>query len=707
MSFLNPFFLIGLLAVAIPLLIHLINFRRPQKVSFSTLAFFKELQKSTLRGIRVKQYLLLALRTAAVLMLALAVARPFWTAGGSDITASTEPAAIGLLIDDSPSMSRVGSEGPMIEQSKEAAREIVNNARSADRFQIMTTNGSVRTSSFYGKNRALELIEEVEVVNRGSQPAEAVEIFASRLQQEPPAQGSIYFITDGQRHQIEAMDEKLNELTADKPVALQVVRLEGAEQSNLAVSGVELGNQMLSAGSSVALQVEVTNFGEAVASNQYVSAELEGRSAGQHEVTLEPGETRNLVFDLQPEEAGDLAGSIEIEGDDVTFDNLRHFVLSIPRSQNILLIGADQTDDDIDSYLEPVLQAASATQTQLQFTHQSPDEVNPTGIDEFDAVILDGIKEVPEHWFEELRRFVQSGGGVLFFPSGEGVESNYNQFFDLFNGGRFDGINGDYGSFSFVSRLNELEEGHPILDDMFEQGEDEVLNIDLPELFAYFRYQPAAEVGAFTVLETETGDPIFAEQRFGDGVFLISAIGADPGWSNFPVNPLFAPLFYRSVLYASAADYGGLNEHELSESFELQLPGDFESVELELNGTTYRPELQRISSGSRIRDEAADWEPGIAEIEAEGVKVLIAVNQHIMESDFTALTDQDLEKLTDKQLTVGKVIELNELNEISLSREPGSAGFGKEIWDIFVWFALFFLIAETLVSRHYKAETLS
>ena len=77
MNFLNPLFLLGLLAVAVPVIIHLINLQRPQKVAFSTLSFFNELRKSTIRRIRIKQYLLLALRTLAIFFLALALARPF------------------------------------------------------------------------------------------------------------------------------------------------------------------------------------------------------------------------------------------------------------------------------------------------------------------------------------------------------------------------------------------------------------------------------------------------------------------------------------------------------------------------------------------------------------------------------------------------------------------------------------------------------
>lgn len=79
MTFLNPLLLLGLAAAAIPLIIHLFNFRRPRRVDFSSLVFLHELKKSTMQRVRIKQWLLLALRTLAIASVALAFARPTMT----------------------------------------------------------------------------------------------------------------------------------------------------------------------------------------------------------------------------------------------------------------------------------------------------------------------------------------------------------------------------------------------------------------------------------------------------------------------------------------------------------------------------------------------------------------------------------------------------------------------------------------------------
>ena len=76
MSFLNPLFLFGLLAAAIPIVIHLFTRRRPREVRFPSLEFLSEVNQSEIRRLRLKQWLLLLLRTLAVASLALAMARP-------------------------------------------------------------------------------------------------------------------------------------------------------------------------------------------------------------------------------------------------------------------------------------------------------------------------------------------------------------------------------------------------------------------------------------------------------------------------------------------------------------------------------------------------------------------------------------------------------------------------------------------------------
>jgi len=142
MTFLAPLFLAALAAILIPIAIHLINFRKPRKVAFSTLAFFQELRQSTLRRLKFKRWLLLLIRSLAVIMLALALARPYMQ-GGNAVFSAQSPVLYGVLIDNSMGMTRIDADGPLLDQARELVLTIIDQARDQDRFLIYNTHGSL------------------------------------------------------------------------------------------------------------------------------------------------------------------------------------------------------------------------------------------------------------------------------------------------------------------------------------------------------------------------------------------------------------------------------------------------------------------------------------------------------------------------------------------------------------------------------------
>src|SRR5690554_1950258 len=147
MSFLNPLFLLALIAVGLPLLIHLLNLRKPKKIAFSTLSFFQQLTSTTIKRIRIKRYLLLFMRMAAIICLALVLARPFLPPGLSNGFQSQAPAINGILIDNSISMQRIGNDGPLFEYAKKVVEYIEEASKDDDRFIIQVTNGAAESGN--------------------------------------------------------------------------------------------------------------------------------------------------------------------------------------------------------------------------------------------------------------------------------------------------------------------------------------------------------------------------------------------------------------------------------------------------------------------------------------------------------------------------------------------------------------------------------
>lgn len=709
MNFLNPFFLFGLLAVAIPVVIHLVNLRRPRKVSFSTLSFFNELRKSTIRRIRIKQYLLMALRALALLFLALALARPFLPPSLAGSTGSNEPKAIAIIMDNSASMNRVGSRGPLIDQAKEVAGRIIQNANSDDKFYITSTNeGRLAQKGLMTAPGALDRVSELSVQNTGHYTREKFRSAVEQLSDAPRSQTVIYVISDGQESQLsdlKGLAEKM-EAKSTKSVSVQLISLEQGDQQNLTISSIELKNQMVSRGSPVTLGVKVENTADAEAVNKFVSLEVEGELSGQYDLSLKSGQTKEFLFQLVPEKVGDLSGHIILEGDEVEYDNERYFVLRIPKSRKILLVNKGGSST-FASYLSPALEAARKTNAQLSFEEKTPSEVDPSQWSNYDAVVLNGIEEVPEYWHQDLQRYVQKGNGLMFFPSEQGDIRNYNRFLSLFNAGEFTNVVGEYGSFQSVTKMADLEGGHPVLDEVFAKEEDEEIDVELSSLFYYFRYENSSGSGSLDILRAANGDPLLSEQKFGEGVVLVSTLGTDPGWSNLPVNPLFAPLYYRSTLYASSSERAGLQQHILGHSFSWEGKALSSEVKLAINASEYKPEVKRQANGIRIEYGGREWKPGILSVIIGDQHRKVAVNQSIMESRFNTLSNKKWQQMLGDEFNVNDIIDAESLSSDGLQEKLSATMFGKEIWNWLIWIALLFLIAETAVARLYKAESIS
>ncbi|MDZ4347823.1 MAG: BatA domain-containing protein, partial [Candidatus Binatia bacterium] len=138
LSFLYPFFLYGLAAASLPVLIHLLNRRKLKRIRFPAVRFILLSQKRISRSYRLRHWLLLALRTLAVVFLALLLANPIFQIGAG-LFAGGGPVDLIVLLDNSLSMTWSG-DGDGFKQAKEAARLLISGLNDGDRAALIPTN---------------------------------------------------------------------------------------------------------------------------------------------------------------------------------------------------------------------------------------------------------------------------------------------------------------------------------------------------------------------------------------------------------------------------------------------------------------------------------------------------------------------------------------------------------------------------------------
>lgn len=696
MSFLSPLFLFAVMAIGLPLIIHLLNLKRPEKVAFSTLAFFKELQKTTIRKIKIKRYLLLFVRLLAIACLALVLARPFLPpgiSGGDNKSAALHV----ILLDNSISMSRIGENGPLFEQAKEIIRSLEASAKDIDRYIFQTTNGEEEFATVIGSSQLLRRVENAEINSGGNYTETRFQGVIEILEDSPFENKRVFLISDGQLSQLKGL---LEIERIPRTISTTFFNLGDVPVQNTMITSLETTSDMIGAGLPVILSVEISNQSDIPISNQFVTLEYENEIVGQYSISLPANSNQTFSFEVIPSKTGTSTGKILIEGDEFVEDNTRYITIQVPERRDILWVAENTIPGEL-SYTELVLNASNQSDAQLGYQRVNLDEFGSTNFESFEAIIFDGLDQIPDYAHQRLQNYVQNGGGIVIFPSEQSDLQNYNRFFNLYNAGNFVGVVGDYASFDIIASGNKLQEDHPIFTALFDAEENEQIRVTSPDIFYFYRFESSTSPGGFNILNLNTGDPLFREKRFGDGKLLISAIGNDPGWSNFGVKPLFAPFYYRSLLYVSSSAQGGLLEHILGEPFTWTGELNPDELVIKTDEDEIIPEIRNSARGLEVKYDATSWEPGFITLSNEETELDIAVNIHPEESNFASIS----KAIIAQNLEAFRVVNTADIPEEALANEIIASGFGREIWQWFMWAGLFFLVVESLISAFYKTES--
>ena len=228
MTFLNPLVLLGLAAAAIPVILHLLNRRKLRTVEFSSLRFLKELQNTSLRRLKLRQWLLLVLRTSLIIALVLSFARPVIHGNVAGIFGSRARTSMVMVVDDSPSMTVRTERGMVFDRAREAASRILALAGDGDRIAVLplsTLAPGASTPAYEQAEVAKSVLQRLEPSQIARRFSEAVPAIRAVVQASRDANREVYLFTDAQASQFAAHKARA-ETTAvfDKDVRFFLIR---------------------------------------------------------------------------------------------------------------------------------------------------------------------------------------------------------------------------------------------------------------------------------------------------------------------------------------------------------------------------------------------------------------------------------------------------------------------------------------------------
>lgn len=704
MIFLNPLFLFGLAAAAIPLIIHLFNFRRPKRIEFSSLTFLHELQKSTMQRVRIKQWLLLALRTLAIALLVLSFARPTMTGEMAGPLGGRGRTSTAIVLDNSQSMLLRDGSGSYIEQARTIADALIEEMQTGDEIYLLPTISAVNeVVAFQNQASARRALMAIEVRDGNMRLSRTVAFASQLLESSANPNREVYVLSDLQES---TFADTLQQRLPDGAVTY-LIAIGNRTHENIAVTNIEVLSRILSVGQVVRLEATLTNFGDRPVNDLVVSLYLDGERVSRATTDLDVGETTRVPIAVTPRSTGWLAGQAEIEDADFRNDDVRRFTLFIPEERSILVVGGGRTTT---AYIELAL-SEEVTGRGVRFNVESIQEtaLARASLGNYDTVVLTGVTDISSGERAALAGFVRAGGGLLVFPGEDLVIEDYNALFDELGGGRIESITDRAETGGYVAGFDRIDSEHALFEGMFESSETgSSPRLEQPDIYRMMMYQPGD--GSEQTLIRLSGDRSFLQEiRHELGSVILFAVAPDESWSDFPVRGLFIPLLYRSIYYLSAGGSVMGEKFTAGEAAQVRLTGVADGATVTIDsgtGDSYLPEFRR-APGSRLALIGPGFlTTGIYNVKAdEEIIRRFVVHPIPGESNLRTLSPEQAAGLL--AIALGQPVaelQIAGIEAQQVKAQLTTVRSGVELWNVFMMLALFTLLAEMLVEKKWRPE---
>jgi len=699
MTFLNPLVLFGLIAASIPIIIHLLNLRKLKVIEFSSLQFLKEMQKNKMRKIRIKQILLLILRTLAIIFLVLSFSRPTIRNINLAGLGSEVKNTIILVIDDTPSMSVEDKQGSYISQAKKLAEKILESSEEGDEiYLIRFSDLNILKENFepVSKNIAQREIENVEVKDISKTFVEVFLSVSKILDQTKNLSKEVYILTDFQKTNLPEDLSNLPKLdkSFDANTRIYVFKIGEKEAFNISIDSLQVLTKIFEMNKPVTITASLTNHssenGVNVSSNLYFN----DKKVAQKGIDIKSNSSGNFSFTGQIKEYGFNSGRLEIEDDDFLKDNFRYFNFFVPEKIKVLMVSENPNDlffvnlvlsQTVDDNSEPVF---SITQTSTQFFNSYKPE-------NYDILIISS----PEKIFNlnPLKNFIQNGGRVVILPGINSSVISFSKAIESLGLNTINGVTGSKDTKSSFTRFREIDFNHPIFSGIFSEKVQK--KIESPKIFQSFNYKPT--LNGKEIISLENNYSFLAEEKIGNGVVLLFTSAIDLSWSELPLKPIFVPMINRIALYANSnnsnLDFLAGEEIQfkpfkrITGQLKIQTPDRKEIVYSSENFVTDFVNLGKFETAGNYKVFEDDKLIGI-----------ISINIDARESNLSKLEEKQLEKFAEVSFPASRLkilsSEKNPAEVISQER------YGTELWKLFLILSIICLVLEMIIARSSKNE---
>ncbi len=533
---LNPFFLSLLPLAALPVVFHLFFRLKKSPRVFSTLMFFDRIDPKLNARRRLREWLILLLRTLLILFLLLALAKPVWFGIGKEGSV-----AVALVIDNSGSMSGTGADSrTKLKEAVDAARGLVALLRDKDSAGIILLVDDpvvpLPAGLTFDKSALRNALDRISETEASGSIANAIEHANALFEKSDATHFEIHVLSDLQEEKWSQPPVNLRAPRAGTSLVVHRLPSPNLPKSNVAITGVRLPTKVILSGRKLPLEVQLAN---ALTTESRVRLNwlTDAGTRGSDEIIVPAKSDKTARVTLESQTSGLRWVSLQIEGDDFDADNHAFIAFNCQEKKSVVFAGKAAGFGQLPLAVSPT--GDGKLSGLVPSFVDAPDFSGGFLVLTWDSFVTDS----PTRW-AALKKFLEAGGGALIVPATTAA-GGFNPPPEWLAAAP-----GNFQTASNGLALVALDKANSIFSDLRdEKGDLALRNVKV------FRFLPLCSSPNDTpVLGLEDGRALLAEQKVGKGRLFTSGFAFDSAWSTLTLKPGFIALAQNLALAQTGAE---------------------------------------------------------------------------------------------------------------------------------------------------------
>jgi hypothetical protein len=678
MHFANPYFLFGLFALIIPVIIHLFNFRRHTIFYFSNTRFLKELKQQTNKQSRIRKLILLSLRLLALAALIVAVARPYIQKENRQLS-SNATTCIAIYVDNSFSMENTALQGNLLDEAKEKARAIADAYRESDKYMLITNDLEAQHQQFLSRDDFKELLDAVQI-SSVSQNMTAIYAYVLRdMNRQNTENKLLYFISDFQLTTSDFDDIKLNDA-----LTVYLTPLKANTINNVYIDSLWLSSPAPKFNQQASIHAVIRNSSENDIEKLPVKLFINTNQKALTSVDIAKGGFAEIQLNFTIEEKVIQNGYIEIADYPITFDDKLYFSLSATAQSRIISI--------VENAENPYLKALFASDSSILYLVSNNKNIDYGTLNQQDLIILEQGETIASGLMQELVQYVKQGGNLVLLPSAD-VTTYSNDLNAALGISSFGKINTE------KTEVASLNLQHILYKNVFEKYPD---NINLPVVLQHIELSKELKGNKETAIQLENGDDLLASYQVGEGTVFLLTVGLDDKFSNLQRHAIFVPSLYNmSLMNRQNQIYYTIGKNNSINLRNLSLSGD-NVPEIKNENTSFIPEIVHNLQGIQLFVHNQIKDAGNYLLWSnDSLWMGLSFNYNRSESDMHFWDIEQLQSyIASSPLDNLKLLDIQSKSAAAIAHQINH--FGTPLHLLFLLFTLLFLLAEAILLRIWK-----